>query len=99
MLPTFQVGLALPGRRCLVVGGGAGAEERVERLLEAQAEVVVVASTLCQALASRAAEGQIEHRPRPFELGDLDGCFLVLFCDDDATLGAAVAAEARIRGV
>ena len=82
MQPYLSVSLNVRGRRVVVVGGGAEDEERVVRLLEAQAQpVVVVATSVTEALGRWAKGGKIEHRAREFEPTDLEGAFLAMLCD------------------
>jgi uroporphyrin-III C-methyltransferase/precorrin-2 dehydrogenase/sirohydrochlorin ferrochelatase len=79
--------LDLAGRRVLVVGGGAVATRRAERLAESGAVIDVVApqvSDRLRALAVRVAD-------RPFAAGDVDGAWLVLACTDSPSVNAAVA--------
>jgi uroporphyrin-III C-methyltransferase/precorrin-2 dehydrogenase/sirohydrochlorin ferrochelatase len=86
----FPLLLDVAGRRVLVVGGGQVATRRAERLAGSDAVIEVVAphvSDRLQQLASRVTA-------RPFELGDLDGAWLVLACTDSAEVNAAVAAAA-----
>jgi uroporphyrin-III C-methyltransferase / precorrin-2 dehydrogenase / sirohydrochlorin ferrochelatase len=87
--------LDVAGRRVLVVGGGPIATRRAERLAESGAVIEVVAphvSDRLQQLASRVTA-------RPFELGDVDGAWLVLACTDSAEVNAAVAAAAETRRI
>jgi siroheme synthase-like protein len=72
----FQVSLDVEGRPCLIVGGGAEAEEKAGRLLDAHAAVVVVSPDVTQALRVWAEEGRLELRQRRFEPADLDGVYL-----------------------
>jgi siroheme synthase-like protein len=95
----YAVGLDLRGRPCVVVGGGAVATRRVERLLACGARVTVVAPALAPALEQRAAAGEIAVRRRPYAQGDLAGAFLAIAATDAPEVNAAVAAEARARGV
>ena len=77
--PYFQVGLDVHRRSCLVVGGGSEAEEKTGRLLKAGALVRLVSPRVTDGLAAWAAQGRLEHRPRPFAPEDLDaGVFAVL---------------------
>ena len=76
--PQFQVGLDVAGRRCLVIGGGAEATDKTRRLLDARADVLVVAPALSGELRGWAEAGRIRHRPRRFRRRDLEGATLVL---------------------
>jgi siroheme synthase-like protein len=95
----YPVSLDLGGRPCVVVGGGRVAERRVMTLLEAGAVVTLVSPTLTPALAALAGAGQVRHVARAYECGDLAGVALALTAVDDPSITAAVAREARARGV
>ncbi len=95
----FAVGLDLRDRMCVVVGGGSVAERRTGGLLASGARVTVVAPTLVPGLEARAAAGEIAVRRRPYVEGDLAGAFLAIAATDAPEVNAAVAAEARARGV
>lgn len=95
----YPVNLALTGRRCLVVGGGAVAERKVEGLAEAGARVTVVSPWLSRALLVLAADGRFAWWPREYTAGDTEGFFLAIVATDDRAVNVEVAAEARARGV
>lgn len=95
----YPVALELAGRRCVVVGGGVVAERRLAGLLAAGATVTVIAPTLTPALAALTAEGRIRHAPRAYRAGDLAGFDLAFAATDAGDVNAALAAEARARGV
>ncbi len=90
--------LELAGRACLVLGGGAVAERKVEGLLAAGATVTVVSPDLTPALTALREAGRLVHVARAYEAGDLAGAALVFSALDDRAATAAVAAEARGRG-
>lgn len=95
--PVF---LDLAGRPVVVVGGGSAAAGRVERFLECGARVTVIAAALTEpALARRAAAGDVDHRPRPYRRGDLEGAWLVVAEPLDGATADALFAEARERRV
>jgi uroporphyrin-III C-methyltransferase/precorrin-2 dehydrogenase/sirohydrochlorin ferrochelatase len=91
------LGLLLPGRRVLVVGGGAVATRRMPALLDAGADVVLVSPELTPALRDLADKGRLRWLPRRFEPSDVDGAWLVHVAVDDPEAAAevSVAAEAR----
>jgi precorrin-2 dehydrogenase/sirohydrochlorin ferrochelatase len=89
----------LQGKRCLVVGGGDIATRKVQGLLDADARVVVVSPTLCQALATLVAQGVIAHQPRPFRADDVLGCTLVIGATDQSEVNMAVSKAARAHDV
>jgi uroporphyrin-III C-methyltransferase/precorrin-2 dehydrogenase/sirohydrochlorin ferrochelatase len=97
--PFYPVFLDLRGRRAVVIGGGAVAEQKVLGLLEAGASVTVVSPEATPRLDDLAAERAIEIQRRPYRAGDLGGAWLAIAASDDRAVNAAVWAEAEQRGV
>ena len=95
----YPVTLALTAPPCLVVGGGAVAERKVEGLVDAGARVTVVSPWLSRALLALAADGRFAWWPREYAVGDAAGFFLAIVATDDRAVNVEVAAEARARGV
>jgi precorrin-2 dehydrogenase len=88
--PFYIACLSLRGRRCLVVGGGEIALEKVEGLLACDARVVVVAPLLQPVLAELATEGSIEWEAREFAPADLEGTFMAIAATDDSEVNIRV---------
>ena len=80
---TFPINAMIEGRRVLVVGGGRVGQRKVELLLDADADVVLVCPTCVAELAQLAAEKKITHHPREFKAGDVRGSVLIFACTDD----------------
>jgi precorrin-2 dehydrogenase / sirohydrochlorin ferrochelatase len=78
-----------------VVGGGAVATRKVRKLLQAGAEVVVISPQVLPELESM----DVEVRRRPYADGDLEGAGLAFTAVDSREVNAAVADEAKERGV
>ena len=97
--PVYLSGLRLAGRRVLVVGAGHIAERRIPKLLEAGAEVTVVAPNAGIAVSRWAQAGAIEWRQRGFEEADLDGVWFVQALSNDPAVNATVAELAEQRRV
>jgi len=95
----YPVALELSGRRCVVTGGGREALGKARALLEADADVVVIAPRVSDGFAALARRGEITHIPRRYERGDLTGAFLVVAADSDRAVRAAVFAEAEAERV
>jgi precorrin-2 dehydrogenase / sirohydrochlorin ferrochelatase len=91
--------LRLEGHLCLTVGGGAVAARKVERLLDAEAAVRVVAPLLSSKLARLTEAGRIEWMQREYQGGDLVGAMLAFAATSSAAVNLAVAAEAAERGI
>lgn len=94
----YPVNLNLNGKRCLVVGGGAVAQRKVQALLDCDAAVTVVSPTLTPVLHALAEEHRLVHMPRPYQDGDAQGFFIVICATGDQTVNAGAAREARENG-
>ncbi|MFN8173255.1 MAG: uroporphyrinogen-III C-methyltransferase [Candidatus Nanopelagicales bacterium] len=95
----YPLHLDLAGRRVLVVGAGRVAERRVVGLVDAGADVVVVAPEATARLRTMAEAGVICWRERAFDYSDLLGAWLVHAATDDPTVNSRVAEEAARRRV
>ncbi|WP_208028328.1 precorrin-2 dehydrogenase/sirohydrochlorin ferrochelatase family protein [Rhabdothermincola sediminis] len=94
--PLFPVNLRLTGRRCLVVGGGRVAQQKVEALLEAGAAVHVVAPAVSDVI--RALPG-VTWDERPYREGDVAGYRLVITATGDREVDRAVYLDGETHGV
>lgn len=98
-MALFPAFLKIEGRRCLVVGGGAVAEEKIGGLLRAGAKVRVVSPRTTPAIAAWTAAGKLRWSARKFRPGDLAGAFLVVAATSSPALHASIHREARRRAV
>jgi precorrin-2 dehydrogenase/sirohydrochlorin ferrochelatase len=89
----------LAQRRCLVVGAGKTAEEKIRTILRCGARVVVVAPTATRTIQTWAAEDKIVWEQRRFEVRDLDDVFLVVVATPVKSLNRTVAEHAQKRCV
>jgi uroporphyrin-III C-methyltransferase len=87
MLPIF---LKLAGRRCLLVGAGNIALEKIGSLLKTRVNLRVIAPEARPEVQQLASEGKLEWLERRFELSDLAGNFLVITATDSPQVNAAV---------
>ena len=97
--PLFPVFLKLAKRRCLVVGAGKTAEEKIPTLLRCGATVIVVAPAATRTIKAWAAEDKIIWHQRRFELTDLDRIFLAVVATPLKTLNQTVSEEAQRRQI
>jgi len=95
----YPVFLDLRGRRAVVIGGGAVAEQKVHGLIAAGAHVTLVSPETTPPLADLARRGAIEIRRRPYRPGDLAGAWLAIAASDDRAVNEAAWAEAERVGV
>ena len=91
----FPVNLVVAGRRCVVVGGGRIAARKVAGLLEAGAEVVVVAPTAGEQIREWAAIGAVTLHERAFAPPDLEDAWLAFSATGDPAVDRAVAEAAE----
>src|SRR2546423_459209 len=99
MTAFYPVFLDLRGRRAVVIGGGAVAEQKVHGLIAAGAHVTLVSPETTPPLAELARRGAIEIRRRPYRPGDLAGAWLAIAASDDRAVNEAAWAEAERVGV
>ena len=69
----YPIYLNLTGKPATVIGGGTIAEGKVLGLLEADAQVTVIAPEVTLALHELAANGRITWEQRPYRAGNLAG--------------------------
>jgi siroheme synthase-like protein len=86
----YPVNLVVDGRRCVVVGGGEVAARKVEGLVAAGADVVVIAPAIDPRICSLG----VHLLERPYVAGDLDGAWLVIAATDDPAVNRAIRADA-----
>jgi uroporphyrin-III C-methyltransferase/precorrin-2 dehydrogenase/sirohydrochlorin ferrochelatase len=96
LLPIF---LKLEGRRCLLVGAGSVALEKVGSLLKTGVHLRVIAPHAKPQVRQLANEGKLEFIEKTFEPADLDGHDLVIAATDVPEVNAAVYRAALERGI
>ena len=87
MLPIF---LKLAGRRCLLVGAGNVALDKIASLLATGLQLRVIAPDARHEIRQLAGEGKLEWTNRRFQLSDLDGNLLVIAATNSPQVNAAV---------
>jgi precorrin-2 dehydrogenase / sirohydrochlorin ferrochelatase len=98
MSAWYPVFMRLSGRRCVVVGGGSVAARKARALIDADAEVVVVAPRVTPELQGLESHGALVIHPRAYRAGDLKGALLVFAATNDRAVNAQVTADARAAG-
>src|SRR5262249_13155723 len=95
----FRVLLALESRRCVVLGGGPLAAEKMQGLLRAGARVTVIAAEAGAQIRRAAVDGLIALVERDYVSGDLQGAWLVIDASGREDINAASRREAEDRRV
>ncbi len=95
----FPLHVNLYGRLCVVVGGGTVAARKVASLRPYGAQVRVVAPSVTVALREMADAGEVQWTPKPYQLSDLDGAFLVIATTNSRAVNSQAARDAQARGL
>lgn len=95
----LPVSVSLAGRPCVVIGGGAVAERKVEVLLDLGARVTLISPVLTAGLHAVAAGGAVRHLGRQYRTGDLSGNSMVFIATDRDGVNAQVVRDARGMGL
>ncbi len=95
----FPVFMNIRQQRCLVVGGGEVALRKVELLLKAGGDVLIVSPDLHPELAAQVSAKPIEYKQRIFEPADLEDCKLVISATNDAVINKKVSELANKVGI
>ncbi|RYV52271.1 uroporphyrinogen-III C-methyltransferase [Pengzhenrongella frigida] len=90
----YPLALRVAGRRVVVVGGGPVAARRTRGLVEAGADVRVVAPDAVGEITLLDATGAVRWERREYRTGDLDGAWLVHTATGRSEVDAAVQADA-----
>jgi len=94
-MPGMPITLDLDQRRCLIVGGKQVAHRRALALLEAHAQVHLVAQNIDPVVRQL----PITCHCRAYQPDDLDAAILVIVATDNPTLNQQIADDARQRNV
>lgn len=98
-IPLFPIFLKLAKRRCLVIGAGKTAEEKIPTLLRCGATVIVIAPVATRTIQAWASDRKLIWEQRRFEARDLDGAFLVVAATPSKTVNRTVSEQAQQRRI
>ncbi|MCF2527498.1 uroporphyrinogen-III C-methyltransferase [Yinghuangia soli] len=98
-VPAYPAGLRLAGRKVVMVGAGTVARRRLAGLVDAKADVLVVAPAATPSVEAMADDGELTWARRGYEPADLDGAWYVIAATDDPAVNAAVEADAEARRI
>jgi siroheme synthase-like protein len=98
-MKTYPLFALLEDRACLVVGGGAVGERKVQDLLRAGAKVTVVSRDLTPRLTELADAGRILFIQGDFDPRHLEGVTLVVGATDDQEVNRRVSLASQARGL
>lgn len=95
----YPVFIDVNKRRCVIIGGGNIGQEKVEKLLECDADVFVISPEVNPHVEELASSQQISWDMREYQQGDLEGAFIAIAATDDNTVNRQIAKEAEDRNV
>ncbi|MBB5514175.1 uroporphyrin-III C-methyltransferase/precorrin-2 dehydrogenase/sirohydrochlorin ferrochelatase [Rubricella aquisinus] len=98
-MQTFPMFLKMSGRRVIVFGGEEEAAQKTRLMLKTEAEIVVVAESLCPELAELARAGRVIHHAPAITADGISGAVLAFCasgCPGADAAHAALAREARV---
>jgi uroporphyrin-III C-methyltransferase/precorrin-2 dehydrogenase/sirohydrochlorin ferrochelatase len=95
----FPIFLRLKGERAVVVGGGEVAARKIDLLLRAGAQVVVIAPELIDELEALVRDQRIEYISREFQPEYLNGARIAIAATDKQSVNAWVAHQAESRQI
>lgn len=96
---VYPVFLNIRDKHCVVVGGGAVAERKVNGLLAEKAVVKVVSPEVTPAIIQLVSKGRCEWLRKTYIATDLDGAFLVFAATDSLKIQKQVARDADNLGI
>lgn len=99
MKKYYPVSLDMTDKRCVIIGGGTVAERKAERLIECNAQVVVVSRSLTSVLEDRKKANTIEHIDADYEKKTILGAFMVIGATDRDDVNAQVSQDALSLGI
>ncbi len=97
-MDQFPLFITLRERRVLVVGGGPVAARKVRSVINAGADIHVIAPTLCGSLATLAENDTITHDARNYEAGDATDFWLIVAATNDNAVNLQIAEDAHSVG-
>ena len=95
----YPVFIDVKERQCVVIGGGSIGEEKVHKLLECGASLVVISPEVNAGVRELADSGGVTWVQRDYQPGDLKGAFIAIAATDDNKVNRLIAEEAEERNV
>ncbi len=99
MASLFPMFLKLDGRKCVVVGAGSIAAQKLESLLESGADVQIIAPLACGEIQELVQSSRVTWTQAEFHAGHLHGASLVIAATGNPAVNEAVYRAAQLLGV
>jgi precorrin-2 dehydrogenase/sirohydrochlorin ferrochelatase len=99
MADLFPLFLKLEGRKCVMVGAGSIARQKLAGLLDSGAGLHVIAPVAAEEIQKLAIDGHLNWTRAEFEPAHLEGALLVIAATGDPAVNERVYCAAHERGV
>ena len=99
MSDYYPVYLNLKGRRCVVFGGGAVAEDKILKLQTSGAIISVISPDVTPVIQSLSEQGKLDWQPRKYQPGDLAGAFMAIAATNNRDVNRCIFEEAEESGI
>lgn len=99
MKKYFPILLNLQNKKCLVVGGGAVAQRKIENILDTGVKIKCVSIEFTDDLLALLKQNSIEYYKRPFEISDLDDMDIVFAATNDSEINKQIYQECEKRKI
>lgn len=90
----YPIFLDIEGKRCVVIGGGNVAKRKIEKILRAKGDVVVISPDLDDGLKK-----MVLWINREYKDGDLNGAFIAIAATNNKEVNQMVYNEAERKGI
>lgn len=91
----YPVFLDIAGKPVVVIGGGNIALQKLEGLVDAGADITLIAPDVLPEVQAYIDGGQVMHIKRDWQAGDVDGYFLAFVATDDRSTNGVITEEGR----
>lgn len=91
----FPAFIKLDDKKIVLVGGGAVAFEKLEKLLDFTDDIFIVALEFSDDIMTLIDANSLKFEKRHYELGDIDGASLVIVAVDDISLQESIYIESQ----
>jgi len=95
----YPINLDLTGKKVVVIGGGKVAYQKITGLLEAGAELFVVAPSLAPEMKELMGKERFHFIERKYQRGDLDGAILAFGATNQPSVNRQIHQEAQEQGI
>lgn len=93
-MPMFPLFIDLRSKKCVVIGGGAVAERKVETLLQFDTHITVVSPEITDRIQQLKWEGRVVVIRKKYSEEDLEGAFLVVAATSDEKTNERISIDA-----